>query len=185
MGSSGFARTILETAHAHEGDVDPRDRARRASVRTARYVSGVNATSMTDALRRALLATRAGREVVLATVTLARARAREAAEAVTTPVREAVASARETLATVDLRLGDLEDVARRIVDRHGRGPIDADTTVHAALARSPRTAAALARRGLPACADCAVGADETLAEAAFGEGFDLDGLLAELREDAP
>lgn len=154
-------------------------------MKTPRYVSGVNATSMTDALRRALLATGAGREVVLATVTLARARAHQAAEAVTTPVREAVASARATLATVDLRLGDLEDAARRRLDRHGRGPIDADTTVHAALARSPRAAAALARRGLPACVDCAVGADETLAEAAFGEGFDLDGLLAELHEDAP
>jgi hypothetical protein len=55
-------------------------------------------------------------------------------------------------------------------------------TVHALLLAHPGAVAALAARGLPACGDCAVGADETLAEAARLEGFDLPALLAALSE---
>lgn len=64
--------------------------------------------------------------------------------------------------------------------RRDRTPIHRGTTVHAAHDRDPRVAALFAARGLPRCLDCAVGADETLAEAAYGEGFDVDALLAEL-----
>jgi hypothetical protein len=59
-------------------------------------------------------------------------------------------------------------------------PIDRHMTVHAAHARHPRAHELFAARGLPGCPDCAVGADETLGEAAFGEGFDLDELLEAL-----
>ncbi len=69
---------------------------------------------------------------------------------------------------------------RALLLRHDPRPIDGTTTVHAAIARDPRVERALAARGLPRCRDCAVGAEETLAEAAFGEDFDLDGLLSEL-----
>ena len=53
-------------------------------------------------------------------------------------------------------------------------------TVHAAWARHPGTARIFRAHHLPACPDCPVGADETLAEAAFGYGLDLDDLLARL-----
>jgi hypothetical protein len=59
-------------------------------------------------------------------------------------------------------------------------PLTGATTVHAAHARHPGVQAVFARHGLPRCTDCAVGADETLAEAAFGEGMELASLLAEL-----
>jgi hypothetical protein len=64
--------------------------------------------------------------------------------------------------------------------RLDRTPFSGALTVHAAHARHPGVQAVFARHGLPRCPDCAVGADETLAEAAFGEGLPLDTLLAEL-----
>lgn len=81
------------------------------------------------------------------------------------------------LAAVRVALPALE---RRLADARARldpTPLGPYTTVHAAHARHPGVRALFAARGLPACPDCAVGADETLAEAAFGEGFDLQGLL--------
>lgn len=66
--------------------------------------------------------------------------------------------------------------------RLDRSPFVAGLTVHAAHARHPGVGAIFARHGLPRCPDCAVGADETLAEAAFGEGLELTGLLTELNE---
>ncbi len=65
------------------------------------------------------------------------------------------------------------------------GPLTPDMTVHALLLAHPGAAEALAVRGLPACGDCAVGADETLAEAARLEGFDLPALLASLSDTLP
>ncbi len=59
-------------------------------------------------------------------------------------------------------------------------PLDGQLTVHAAHARHPGVRALFARRGLPHCPACAVGADESLSEAAFGEDFDLNGLIAEI-----
>jgi hypothetical protein len=77
-------------------------------------------------------------------------------------------------------LAGCEARVRELLQRHDPRPIDGTTTVHVAIARDPRVERALVARGLPRCRDCAVGAEETLAEAAFGEGFDLDGLLSEL-----
>ncbi len=61
------------------------------------------------------------------------------------------------------------------------GPFRGEMTVHAAHARHPRVQAIFAARGLPHCPSCAVGADETITEAAMGEGLDLQELLATLR----
>lgn len=85
---------------------------------------------------------------------------------------------------LDRARADLAALERRVADaraRHDPRPVDATTTVHAAHARHPGVAALFAARGLPRCTDCAVGADETLAEAALGEGFHLDTLLDEIR----
>ena len=68
----------------------------------------------------------------------------------------------------------------REISRLSRTPFHAGMSIHATHARHPGVQALFARRGLPACTDCAVGADETLEEAAFGEGFDLDGLLHDM-----
>jgi hypothetical protein len=78
---------------------------------------------------------------------------------------------------------DASALARRVDDARARldpGPVHAGTTVHAAHARHPGVAEIFARRGLPRCTDCAVGADETLAEAAAGEGFPLAALLNDI-----
>jgi hypothetical protein len=61
------------------------------------------------------------------------------------------------------------------------GPPHPGMTMHAVLAAWPGARAVLALRGLPACDACAVGADETLAEAAALEGFDLAGVLSDIR----
>ena len=60
------------------------------------------------------------------------------------------------------------------------GPFTGDMTVHEAWARHPRAKEVFARHHLPACPACAVGADETLAEAAFGYRLSLEDLLGEL-----
>jgi len=83
-------------------------------------------------------------------------------------------------------LGDasraLQDEQRRVAQwlRWRVGPFTQEMTVHRAWARHPGVRGIFARRHLPACPDCAVGADETLAEVAFGYDFDLDALLREL-----
>lgn len=96
------------------------------------------------------------------------------------PRGEALEAARADLRNALSRLERLEGASADALARYDLSPVDADTTVHVALRKHPRAQEALARRGLPRCADCAVGGDETLLEAAFGEGFDLEGLLAEL-----
>lgn len=68
--------------------------------------------------------------------------------------------------------------ARNLVDP---GPFRPDMTVHAAHARDPRVRDVFAARGLPACPSCAVGADETLAEACSAENLSLPELLDALR----
>ncbi|MCB9744549.1 MAG: hypothetical protein H6740_18280 [Alphaproteobacteria bacterium] len=60
------------------------------------------------------------------------------------------------------------------------GPFLPEMPVHRAWARHPGVRAIFTRRHLPDCPSCAVGVDETLAEVAFGYGFDLDALLGEL-----
>lgn len=74
----------------------------------------------------------------------------------------------------------VEAAVAAVRDQLDRSPVDLNTTVHAAHRRDPRVSALFALRGLPACLDCAVGADETLAEAAFGEGFVAAELVAEI-----
>ncbi len=79
-------------------------------------------------------------------------------------------------------LDALDDALAASASRLDSGPFRADMTVHAAHARHPAVRAAFARRGLPGCVDCAVGGDETLAQAALAEGWSLPVLLEELRE---
>ena len=75
----------------------------------------------------------------------------------------------------------LDDSLLAALNRLDTGPIRAEMTVHAAHARHPGVRAIFAGHGLPACPDCAVGRDETLAEAAAGEGFALPELIGELQ----
>lgn len=93
-----------------------------------------------------------------------------------------VSGVREDLDAALPALDGLDDALVIAVARLDPGPFRPDMTVHAAHARDPRARAAFARRGLPGCPDCAVGTDETLAQAAFAEGFSLSELLDELRE---
>lgn len=63
-----------------------------------------------------------------------------------------------------------------------RAPFVGEMTVHEAWARHRGVRAVFARYHLPACDACAVGVDETLAEAAFGHRIDPEQLLRELNE---
>ncbi len=96
---------------------------------------------------------------------------------------ERAATQAEVAAELDRVRERLRVLERGVADARARlddGPVHRDTTVHAAHARHPGVAALFARRGLPRCTDCAVGADETLAEAALGEGLEIDALLEEI-----
>lgn len=86
----------------------------------------------------------------------------------------------EELASTRARLAFVERSLELALARLDDSPLTGATTVHAAHARHPAVQAVFARHGLPRCPDCAVGADETLAEAAFGEGLQFDALLTEL-----
>ena len=101
------------------------------------------------------------------------------------PRRESVAGTRAGLEGVAARLPGLRARLAELRARAHVGPPTSDMTVHALLASHPGAAEALAARGLPACGDCAVGADETLAEAARLEGFDLPSLLLSLSDPVP
>ncbi len=91
-----------------------------------------------------------------------------------------LAEARADADAVRTALLAAERHAAAALARLDRSPFSGDTTVHAAHARHPGVQLVFARHGLPRCLDCAVGADETLAEAASGEGLPLDELLKEL-----
>lgn len=95
--------------------------------------------------------------------------------------RQAVVLARAELDGLRAPLRAVERGALAALPRFDRRPLGPDLTVHAAHARDPRVQAVFARHGLPDCPSCPVGADETLAEAAFSEGFDVHALLEELR----
>jgi hypothetical protein len=97
-----------------------------------------------------------------------------------TPRAEALVAARADADAVRSALLLAERSSAAAVARLDRAPITAATTVHAAHARHPGVTGVFARHGLPRCLDCAVGADETLAEAAAGEGLPLENLLAAL-----
>ena len=92
-----------------------------------------------------------------------------------------VALARADLAAAEHEADALEDRLAFLRNRFDPGPFRADMTVHAAHARHPGVRGIFAARGLPGCPDCAVGGDETLAEAASAEGFSLPELVAALR----
>lgn len=94
--------------------------------------------------------------------------------------RAPLEQAREELGALRVALPRVEAAVVEARERLERGPVDLGTTVHAAHRRDPRVQALFARRGLPACLDCAVGADETLGEAAFGEGFGAGELIEEI-----
>ncbi|GDX78867.1 hypothetical protein LBMAG42_06780 [Deltaproteobacteria bacterium] len=98
------------------------------------------------------------------------------------PRKPLVAAVREELEASLPALDGLDDALVVALSRLDPGPFRAEMTVHAAHARDPRAQAVFARRGLPGCPDCAVGADETLAQAAQAEGFSLSAMLDELRE---
>jgi hypothetical protein len=102
-------------------------------------------------------------------------------------VGSALAGRRAQHAAMDEEISELRRVSRAIAReaeavhaRLDRSPFVPAMTVHAAHARHPGVQAIFAAHGLPRCPDCAVGADETLAEAAFGEDLPLGTLLAEL-----
>lgn len=78
------------------------------------------------------------------------------------------------------RLRQLQRDVDHTIHRLDRSPFRPDLTVHAAHARHEGVQAIFAEHGLPACPSCAVGADETLAEAAAAEGIDLSLLLTQL-----
>lgn len=116
------------------------------------------------------------------------ARAAEVAEHLRGRIREVlsprlplVASVQTELAEALPSLDQLDDALLAARNRLYSGPIHAEMTVHAAHARHPGVRAIFAAHGLPACPDCAVGRDETLAEAAAGEGFSFEELFAELQ----
>ncbi len=93
-----------------------------------------------------------------------------------------IAEARTLLGEALPAVDGLDDALVAAAARLDPGPFRGDMTVHAAHARHPRVRALFAARGLPGCPDCAVGVDETLAQAALAEGFALSALLDELRE---
>ncbi|MDP2308104.1 MAG: hypothetical protein Q8P18_18935 [Pseudomonadota bacterium] len=102
------------------------------------------------------------------------------ARALLAPRAEALVAARADADAVRASLLLAERSSAAAVARLDRSPLSAATTVHAAHARHPGVTGVFARHGLPRCLDCAVGVDETLAEAASGEGFPLEMLLGEL-----
>ncbi len=109
-----------------------------------------------------------------------RAEIRRQVAALLAPRAALLAEARVGADALQAALRTAEPRAAAAVARLDRAPLSAATTVHAAHARHPGVQAIFARHGLPRCTDCAVGADETLAEAAFGEDLPLGALLAEL-----
>lgn len=112
--------------------------------------------------------------------TMLRERTRGHVEASLGDLATQLATIRNEVVAVATSLDTLEDRLRAAADRLHPGPFRAEMTVHAAHARHPGVRPIFAARGLPHCPSCAVGADETLAEAASGEGLDLQELLAAL-----
>lgn len=97
------------------------------------------------------------------------------------PRAAALAIARDELRGLLPRVDALDDAVDRARAEVDPGPFRPDMTVHAAHARHPGVRGLFAARGLPGCPACAVGADETLAEACTAEGLSLPELLDALR----
>lgn len=96
-----------------------------------------------------------------------------------TAERDAIRAELDALRREIAALGRDREALQRWLSRR-TGPFTGDMTVHEAWARHPRAKEVFARHHLPACPSCAVGADETLAEAAFGYRLSLEDLLGEL-----
>ncbi len=102
----------------------------------------------------------------------------------TEDLKASVADLRRCLSDCEEDLARAERLATELTHDLGaaKAPFTADMTVHAAWARHPGVAVIFTDHNLPACPDCAVGADETLEEAAFGYALSLRHLLAQLND---
>lgn len=100
----------------------------------------------------------------------------------TEDLRAGVADLQRRVSVLSAGLDRAEALASSLTEdlAAASAPFTSDMTVHAAWARHPGVAGIFASHHLPACPDCAVGADETLGEAAFGYALDLSDLLARL-----
>jgi hypothetical protein len=94
--------------------------------------------------------------------------------------RHAVEAVSADLEAARVRLRAVEREAERNGARFDRTPLGPSLTIHAAHARDPQVQQVFSTFGLPNCPACPVGADETIAEAAFAEGFDAAALIAAL-----
>lgn len=95
--------------------------------------------------------------------------------------RQALLLARVEVSRLRAPLRATERRVERAAALFDRRPLGPALTIHAAHARDARVQQVFARHGLPDCSSCPVGADETLAEAAFAEGFDVEQVIDALR----
>lgn len=95
--------------------------------------------------------------------------------------RQALLLARQDVRRVQGVLRAMERRLERATALFDRRPLGPELTIHAAHARDVRVQEVFASYGLPDCVSCPVGADETLAEAAFAEGFDVVQVIEALR----
>lgn len=110
------------------------------------------------------------------------ARLREASPpAPSAAVKQELAEATAGMAALAVEVGRLSaEVARLQAELERVRPFTAQTTVHEAWARHPGVAQVFAAFHLRACPDCAVGARESLREAAAGYGLSLPDVLDRL-----
>jgi len=94
--------------------------------------------------------------------------------------RLAVEAVNADLQSAQVRVRGVEREVERNAARFDRTPLGPTLTIHAAHARDERVQQVFSSFGLPNCPACPVGADETIAEAAFAEGFDAAALIAAL-----
>ena len=88
-----------------------------------------------------------------------------------------LADAKQRTIAIQHRLDGLE---QRLRDAVVTGPFVETMTVDAALRRHQEASMVFAQHHLPACADCAVRFDETIAEVSSAYGLNLDNLLSQL-----
>ncbi|MEE2750289.1 MAG: hypothetical protein VX519_02580 [Myxococcota bacterium] len=90
------------------------------------------------------------------------------------------------LAEIRLKLRELRDALEEGETLLGGllapTPVTEDSTVHEVWARHPGVRELFARHHLHGCDVCPVGADETLAEMAYGHRIDLEDFLQSLKD---
>ena len=96
--------------------------------------------------------------------------------------RHAIEAVNADLDAARVRLRGLERDTQGSAARFDRTPLGPTLTIHAAHARDARVQQVFSTFGLPNCPACPVGADETIAEAAFAEGFDAAALITALSD---